>query len=47
MAFALDKPLDTMSDNQLNGRAKQLWEAESLGGLTEDNNRVPLPIVGC
>jgi hypothetical protein len=45
MALALDKPLDTMSDDQLNARAKQLWEAESLGGLTEDNNRVPVPIV--
>ena len=45
MAFALDKPLDTMSDDQLNASAKKLWEAESLGGLTEDNNRVPVPIV--
>jgi len=45
MALALDKPLDTMSDDQLNGSAKQLWESESLGGLTEDNNRVPVPIV--
>ena len=45
MSFQLDRPLETMSDNSLNVRAKQLWEAESLGGLTEDNNRVPVPIV--
>ena len=45
MALILDKPLDTMSDDQLNRRAKDLWEAESLGGLTEDNNRLPVPIV--
>lgn len=45
MAFQLDKPLETMSDDQLNSSAKRLWESESLGGLTEDNNRVPVPIV--
>jgi len=45
MGLILDKPLDTMSDDQLNRRAKDLWEAESLGGLTEDNNRLPVPIV--
>jgi len=45
MALQLENPLDTMSDNQLNVRAKQLWESESLGGLTEDNNRLPVPIL--
>jgi hypothetical protein len=45
MGFELNNPLETLSDNQLNTRAKQLWEAESLGGLTEDNNRLPVPIV--
>ncbi len=45
MGFRLDKPLETMSDDSLNQRAKALWEAESLGGLTEDNNRLPIPIV--
>jgi hypothetical protein len=45
MGFELNNPLETLSDNQLNARAKQLWEAESLGGLTEDNNRLPVPIV--
>jgi hypothetical protein len=45
MAFELDNPLETLSDSQLNVRAKQLWESESLGGLTEDNNKLPIPIV--
>lgn len=45
MALQLENPLDTMSDNQLNVRAKELWESESLGGLTEDNNRLPVPIL--
>jgi hypothetical protein len=37
--------LQTMSDDTLNDKAKKVWEGESLGGLTEDNNRVPVPIV--
>ncbi len=45
MGLQLEKPLETMSDSQLNSRAKQLWESESLGGLTEDNNRLPVPIL--
>lgn len=45
MGFRLDKPLETLSDDALNQRAKQLWEEEKLGGLTEDNNRLPVPIV--
>ena len=24
---------------------KVLWEKENLGGITEDNNRLPVPIV--
>jgi hypothetical protein len=45
MGFVTDKPLVTLSDDALNDRAKKLWEAESLGGLKEDNNRMPVPIV--
>ena len=37
--------LVSMSDDGLNAKAKALWEREALGGLTEDNNRVPKPIV--
>ena len=45
MAFTMDRPLETLSDESLNKKASDLWESESLGGLTEDNNRVPQPIV--
>jgi len=45
MAFKTDAPLSTLSDDALNKRAIEVWEGESLGGLTEDNNRVPQPIV--
>jgi len=45
MAFTLDRPLQTLSDDDLNKKAVAVWEGESLGGLTEDNNRVPQPIV--
>jgi len=41
------KDLDTLSfsNNQVNDKAKQIWESESLGGLREDNNRLPVPVV--
>jgi len=45
MAFTMEQPLATMSDEALNKKAVEVWEGESLGGLTEDNNRVPQPIV--
>ena len=45
MAWKLDNPLYAMSDDALNNVAKGIWEGESLGGITEDNNRVPVPVV--
>ncbi len=45
MAFTWNRPLQTLSDDDLNRKAVGVWEGESLGGLTEDNNRVPQPIV--
>lgn len=45
MAWKLDNPLYTMSEEDLNSSARNLWEGESLGGITEDNNRVPVPVV--
>lgn len=45
MAWKLDNPLYAMSDEDLNSKAKGVWEGESLGGITEDNNRVPVPVV--
>lgn len=45
MAWRFDKPLITLSDDEQNKKAMQVWEGESLGGLTEDNNRLPQPVV--
>lgn len=40
-----DKPLVTMCDAATNEADKALWEKENLGGIIEDNNRLPMPIV--
>ena len=45
MAWKFDRPLYSLSSKEENDRAKKLWEAESLGGMTEDNNRTPVPVV--
>ena len=45
MAWIFDNPLGTMADDKQNQVAKDLWELEKLGGLTEDNNRLPVPVV--
>ena len=45
MAWTLDKPLYTLTSEDQNQKARELWESESLGGITEDNKRLPMPIV--
>jgi hypothetical protein len=45
MAFTWNRVLKTLSDDELNRKAVKVWEGETLGGITEDNNRVPQPIV--
>lgn len=45
MAWRFDKPLMSLADDDQNKKAMQVWEGESLGGLTEDNNRLPQPVV--
>jgi hypothetical protein len=45
MAMKFDRPLYSLSSKEENDRAKALWESESLGGMTEDNNRTPMPVV--
>lgn len=45
MAFLMDNPLVTTNSPEQNELDKKLWEAEDLGGITEDNNRLPVPIV--
>ena len=45
MAWTFDAPLNSLSDTSTIQKAEALWEAESLGGLTEDNNPVPQPVI--
>ncbi len=46
MAWKFDNPLHTLCTDDQNTAAKAVWEGESLGGITEDNNRLPPPIIG-
>lgn len=45
MAWVFNEPLVTLSHERTVEKSKQLWEAEDLGGITEDNNRLPVPVV--
>jgi hypothetical protein len=45
MAWRFDNPLYSLTDDSQNEKAKELWEREALGGITEDNNRLPRPVV--
>jgi hypothetical protein len=44
MAFLMDKPLVTTNSAEQNQADQKLWEGEDLGGITEDNNRTPIPV---
>jgi hypothetical protein len=46
MAWKFDNPLFSMATDDQNEDAKKLWEGESLGGIMENNNRLPPPVVG-
>jgi len=46
MAWKFDNPLHTLCTDDQNEAAKKVWEGESLGGITEDNNRLPQPVIG-
>jgi hypothetical protein len=45
MAWRFDNPLRTLTDDEGNKTAMEIWESESLGGITENNNRLPQPVV--
>jgi len=45
MSWNFNKPLVTMCDAATNEADKVLWEKEDLGGITEDNHRMPMPVV--
>ena len=44
--WRLDNPLYTLTDDAANEKAKEVWEGESLGGIKENNNPLPRPVVG-
>jgi len=45
MTWVFNAPLVTLTHAETGERSKALWEAEDLGGMTEDNNRLPVPVV--
>lgn len=42
----LNHPLHTLTDDKMVEDAKHIWEHESLGGIAENNNPLPRPVVG-
>lgn len=46
MAWKFDNPLYSLTTEDQNQEAIKVWESESLGGITENNNRLPQPVVG-
>ncbi len=45
MGWRTDSPLYSLTDDEQNKVAQSVWEGESLGGIAEDNNRLPVPVV--
>jgi len=45
MTWHFKKPLHSLTTEEQNKRAMELWECESMGGIMENNNRLPLPVV--
>jgi len=45
MGWKFDIPCIACLMKQTMKENKALWEKEDLGGITEDNNRVPMPVV--
>ena len=46
MAWKFDNPLYSLTTEDQNQEAIKVWEGESLGGIMENNNRLPPPVVG-
>ena len=45
MAWTWNRAFTTLSDDATVEKSETLWESETLGGLTEDNNPIPVPVV--
>ncbi|PIW49406.1 MAG: hypothetical protein COW18_05580 [Zetaproteobacteria bacterium CG12_big_fil_rev_8_21_14_0_65_54_13] len=46
MAWIFNRPLHTLTSEDQNNDAKHTWEHESLGGIAENNNPLPRPVIG-
>jgi hypothetical protein len=46
MAWRFDRPLFTLTSDDQNKEAQHVWEHESLGGIAENNNPLPRPVIG-
>ena len=44
MAFKMDQPLYSLSDDAEQQETIRMWETEAHGGLSEGNNRIPFPL---
>ena len=45
MGWKFDQPMFSLSDEQEQKEMIEMWENEKHGGLTEGNNRLPMPMV--
>ena len=46
MAWIFSRPLHSLTSKDQNEEAKYVWEHESLGGIAENNNPLPRPVIG-
>ncbi|RMH62713.1 MAG: hypothetical protein D6678_00565 [Zetaproteobacteria bacterium] len=46
MGWTFNRPLYSLATEDENERAKHVWEHESLGGIAENNNPLPRPVIG-
>lgn len=46
MAWTFRRPLHSLATEDQNKEAQHIWEHESLGGIAENNNPLPRPVIG-
>jgi len=45
MSWKFNRPLFTLADDAMDKESKHIWEHESLGGIAENNNPLPRPVI--
>jgi len=45
MSWRFDRPLFSLADDEMNKKSQHVWEHESLGGIAENNNPLPRPVI--